>query len=285
VADLISEELSRDQTKHREQQLADFEGQQQEAVRAVYEAPKRAAEALRMKRLHGPFEHPKPLDLGRVLERSWQVYRANFGMVLAVSWTAWLISAVCVAAIMGVTMGIGIVVVGLVVQSAPDIDPRWVAMPISLVGALISIIVPAWLQAGQTAWVLRLIQGRPTEFADVFREHGRIGAVVGAWIMFQLVQVMPYLAFLPVYFIGYLHQERLIFVSERVQMILRGGSGLVFLFLAAVSIAKTIRWMFFLHAIVDVQGGAGDSLENSRLIMTTRNTLLMVVAWPPRSFR
>jgi phage FluMu protein Com len=279
VADLIGEELTLEQIRSREQQLADFERQQEEAIRGAYEAPKRAAEALRMKKLHGPYENPKKLDLGRVLARSWEVYKANLGTILVVSWTGWLISAAYMAAIMGVTMGIATVIAGLVADRVPDIEPSWVLIPLLILGFIVGMLVPAWLQAGQTAYLLKLIQGRPTEFADLFREYGRIQAVMGAWLIFQLMQLMPYLAFLPVQFISYLHEERMIRINPPVITMLVGGSMVVFIFLAAVAIVKNIRWMFFLHAMVDVKGGAGDSLENSRLIMTNRNAILMVLAY------
>jgi hypothetical protein len=269
VGDLLHEELTRDYQQRMAASEAEFQRQQQEAIRHAFEAPKRAAEAMRRKGIHGQYSNAKSIEVGRTLSRSWQVFTSNFPLVMGVVLLAYLLMNIVTAVVVFVAAMLA-GVVGAALSEAMD-DPVagvGAAIVIVLVGVLAAMPFVAWLYAGQSIVLLKLARGQRAQFSDLFRGGKHVLAMFAAGFMMLLIYLMPQLPLgigqlvpaLAAYFKFEIPGAALIAVQ-----LLTSVLGLV---LFVFSILLLLRRSMFPFVIVDKNIAGQDSLAISARLTT-----------------
>ena len=249
VADLIDEAINEEVTKRRAAEEAEYERQQEAAIEKTYNDPKAKAAEKRAKGLMR--FRARKLVVGDSLSRAWELFTANYGLCLGVTISASLIGAFAFVAVM---LGFGLLggLLGAVIGQGDPLIAVIVALVAWLLGYIASLIVPSILQVGTINVFLKLARGEPAEFMDVFRAAKHTFAFWGGMILWSMIQALPYIMF-PVLMIWSVATDGK--VPEFMAWVLVGSV----LALLPVAIWLSLKFSFFMFAIVDLEVGTTDA--------------------------
>lgn len=253
VADLIDEAIQEEVTKRKAAEEAEFERQQDEEIRKVYEDPKAKAAEKREKGLTR--FRKRPLRVGDAFSRGWALFTGNYGLCLLVmlfSSFGGMVANVAVLALFG-AIGFGIAL--LVAQGDPAIAGI-LFLIVYTVGYIVSMIVPAMLWVGTINVYLRLARGETAEFTDVFRAARHTIGFWGGFILWSLIQLLPFASF-PVIFIWDL------FSGGNVPAFMMYVAGISLLILYPVSVYLSLKYSLFAYAVVDLEVGGIDGFNSA----------------------
>jgi hypothetical protein len=192
---------------------------------------------------------PSRLEMGEVLNRTWEIFKTQMGMVIlvifavgAINWGANMISSVVLQAI---TLAVNEPAIAAVFQAVAQITLT---------------ILQIWLGLGQLRFMLKIGRGQAAEFSDVFTGGPYLLAALGGSIVIGAVMVAISLVFLGPAGAVYLatQQQEPAFIAL--------GIGLVLFMPIVIFIALSISQ--FQQLIVDRGMGAMESLRMSNQIMS-----------------
>jgi hypothetical protein len=119
---------------------------------------------------------PTRIDLGDVFNRTWAIFKVEWGMCLVVLIVVWLIS-------MGVNIVVSIVTgIGGAVAGEPV-----VALMFSIMGNLLTMLFSVWIGIGQALYFLKIARGQQATLADIFSGGPYFVSILLATILFFLI--------------------------------------------------------------------------------------------------
>lgn len=122
---------------------------------------------------------PTQIEFGATVERAWQVFKANFGLLLGAG-----------AIVFGVSMGIGVVFAVFniaVIGVGPGAEDQALKQALlSIVQNIISMVVQNFLYLGMARLSLNLARRQPASIGDLFSEGGLLLPVIGVNIVFGI---------------------------------------------------------------------------------------------------
>lgn len=200
VADLIDEEINRQVAKKIQEEDEEISRQAKEKAWNELMAPKFKSLEMQKKGMSGKVAERRIVSVGQVLARSWRVYTADLGKLLAVTWCGQLISTLpCVLLALPFLL-LTAMIGGLISKVLPEVFGVifvvvfMVIVPILLAGPLI-----AWMLTGTVRYVFGRIKGKDVEFTELFRGGKQTVSIWGGLMMcmlFVLMPVIPWILFI-----------------------------------------------------------------------------------------
>ncbi len=201
---------------------------------------------------------PTKMDLGDVLNRTWEIYKSQLGMLILIIFAA-----------IGINMGTGMInnVVALAVNAATnDMAIRMISQGfVQIVLAVFQI----WLGIGQTRFMLKVGRGQPAEFSDLFTGGPYLINTLLASLLMGLAMAAVAVPLAAPPGIAWLVTKG----DQQVTLMVGFASAILFLpVLAFVGLS----FSQFQHLIIDRNMGVMDSLRTSYEIMSGNRLLLFV---------
>jgi hypothetical protein len=200
---------------------------------------------------------PTKMDLGDVLNRTWEIFKAQLGIVILVFF-----------AVIGVNIGASMVlnvVTQIVMAAAND---QAVAIIVQVILQIGMWLVQTWLGLGQLKVYLKVARGQPAEFTDLFTGGPYLLRVILGSILISLLMIGVTLPFGAPPLIAWLATN-----DPNVTAIAGLASGVFWLPLLAFVGLSLFQ---FQYLVVDRDMEVMDSLRNSYEIMSG-NRLMMFV--------
>jgi hypothetical protein len=269
VGDLLHEELTLDQQRRIAESEAEYERQQQEAIRYAYEAPKRAAEVLRSRGIHGQYAGARRLDAGFAIGRGWDLYKRHFGMLLLVTVLGFVLNVALQGLVTGIGFGVGLGI-GAAVNATMQ-DERMaaiVAVVILYVFQLLNVVPGSFVWAGQLRYMLRLAKDQPAELIDIFKGGHHVLALVSGMVTMMVIGLLPYLPGTLLYGTLFICKQIDFELPRAVVVGLSAVGGIAALVLWVITIRLLFKRSLFPFIAVDLKTSGGDAMELSSRLMS-----------------
>ena len=205
---------------------------------------------------------PSVMDLGEVINHSWNLYTGQFGLVLGV-----------VLLSIGISIGVGFVLQGIS-TAAMFADPQ-AGNLVSFATSILRSIVDIWLAAGIAIFMLNVCFGRPATINDLFSGAPFLLRIVLAYLLLGLLCLAIWAVCSgPAALIGYLAGQ-----GDGAAIGTIAGSAIS----AVPIIIVTLTYSQLRFLIIDQKLGVMDAFQMSRTI-TTGNRLLLFVLYIFQAF-
>ncbi len=201
---------------------------------------------------------PTKMDLGDVLNRTWEIYKSQLGMVIlvvfavaAINWGASMISSIILQAV-----------------NAAANDPG-VFISLQALFQIVLMVFQIWLGLGQLRFMLKIARGQPAEFTDIFTGGPFVlTAVLGSLVIGLgiLAMLLPFAVIPGIAWLATNDKDVTLFAGL--------GAGVLampVLIFIGLSISQ------FQPLIVDRQLGVMDSLRTSNEIMSGNRLMMFVL--------
>lgn len=273
VADLIDEEINRQVNKKIQEEDEEIRREAKEKAWNELMAPKMKSLEMQKKGLSAAIH--RKLNIGSVFARSWRVFSGDFGRILGITWCGLLIMLIPMALIVFTMQFLFLALVAWLGQQ-PGMQES-VAYVIAFVicffatliaGLVLDGAIGAWMLAGQTRFLMSRIKGKDAEFADLFRGGSQLLSFWGGGFMLGLISLMPEIADVLVFGIGFICGLTGVELEGTVRSIIlltAGGTKFLLWLFSQVLILKSV---LFPWAIIDRNARAGEALGVSQELTT-----------------
>lgn len=139
---------------------------------------------------------PTRIDAGEILSRAWEIYKAQFGMVLGVTIAFFAIQFGVQIAEQIVQTSITFAVAGAGGAPRPGANPAPFLLAVygpMFFFMLVNLAVTAYLQAGFHKVLLRVARGEQVEFTELFSGREYFLRYLGGMFLFQIMATVGFL--------------------------------------------------------------------------------------------
>lgn len=202
---------------------------------------------------------PTKMDLGDVLNRTWEIYKTQLGMMVLVGFV-FIVMVYAFSFVMGLIQQAAIVAIG---------DPA-AAIPLTLAGQPFQMLFQMWLGLGVFQYMLKIARGQAAEFTDIFTGlRFIVPAALGGLLLLLIGLAIILVCFGPAGLTYLLTKE------EQISLIVAGVGLVVYLPIGFFLFYSVLQYQ---SLIIDRGLGPIESIKKSYEIMSGNRLMFFVLS-------